>query len=47
MKQIFEVHTRKMSVDGAGVDFVKLAAVSEGLTGAEIEVRAHDGSSCV
>lgn len=40
MKQIFEVHTRNMAVDGAGVDFLKLAAVSKGLTGAEIEVRA-------
>eukprot|EP00903_Cladosiphon_okamuranus_P019554 g17985.t1 len=36
-RQIFEVHTRKLSVDGAGVDFAKLAAVSKGLTGAEIE----------
>lgn len=33
-----------MCVDGAGVDFAKLAAVSKGLTGAEIEVRAYGNS---
>lgn len=40
--QIFEVHTRKTVLDREGVDFGKLAAVSEGLTGAEIEVCRGD-----
>ena len=38
-RQIFEVHTRKMTLERGGVDYVELAKVSEGLTGAEIEVR--------
>ncbi|CBJ30073.1 estExt_Genewise1.C_60040 [Ectocarpus siliculosus] len=36
-RQIFEVHTRRMAVDREDVDFLRLAGVTKGLTGAEIE----------
>ncbi|CAM9610034.1 unnamed protein product [Ectocarpus sp. 13 AM-2016] len=36
-RQIFEVHTKRMAVDREDVDFLRLAGVTKGLTGAEIE----------